>query len=372
MVLSGADPKHTFEKLCDPADLPADFLRAVRNIRSDGTSIKINLALDRLPVTVGQTASGPQSYHYGVFEIGPTLDVLDLQQAAARAGKPARQVPTSRCASPRCTIRPSRPREARRHHRCDVAALHAGRRRMGLDQGEGRRSGPGRAGRVLPRSLVVCAAPAGALATRPRADPRADRRPCASRRDGAGPALHEPAGPRPCRLPDPDRRSVPVRGGDPPGWRGQRRQRTQLRHRGTARPTRRPSTAGYPSETESDHDERLVARREHLPAGTEEQGVVRPDGCGRCCTDARPRRGAVRRGVQAGLAHRRRRRQRLRRPCLCLGRDPVRGDTGVRHRRRSRRRSASTAWRSPTTSRATSRSSSPRSWWRSLHRGSPG
>lgn len=89
MVLSGADPKHTFETLCDPADLPADFLRSVRNIRSDGTSIKINLALDRLPAAVGQTGTGAQPYHHGVIEIGPTLDVLDLQQAGARAGVPA-------------------------------------------------------------------------------------------------------------------------------------------------------------------------------------------------------------------------------------------------------------------------------------------
>jgi phytoene dehydrogenase-like protein len=86
MVLSGADPKHTFETLCDPSDLPSDFLRAVRNIRSDGTSIKINLALDRLPAAAGQPGTGPQPYHHGVLELGPTLDVLDLQQAEARAG----------------------------------------------------------------------------------------------------------------------------------------------------------------------------------------------------------------------------------------------------------------------------------------------
>ncbi len=89
MVLSGADPRHTFETLCDPADLPVEFLRAVRNIRSDGTSIKINLALDRLPVAAAVPGTGPQPYHHGVLELGPTLDVLDLQQAEARAGVPA-------------------------------------------------------------------------------------------------------------------------------------------------------------------------------------------------------------------------------------------------------------------------------------------
>ena len=89
MVLSNADPKRTFNSLCDPADLPEDFLRAIANIRSDGTSIKINLALDRLPAAVGQSGAGPQPYHHGVLELGPTLDVLDLQQAEARAGVPA-------------------------------------------------------------------------------------------------------------------------------------------------------------------------------------------------------------------------------------------------------------------------------------------
>jgi phytoene dehydrogenase-like protein len=89
LVLSNADPIRTFDRLCDPTDLPADFLRTVRNIRSDGTSIKINLALDRLPAARGYDGSGPQPYHHGILELGPTLDVLDLQQANARAGIPA-------------------------------------------------------------------------------------------------------------------------------------------------------------------------------------------------------------------------------------------------------------------------------------------
>jgi phytoene dehydrogenase-like protein len=97
LVLSNADPHHTFESLCDPADLPADFLRAVRNIRSDGTSIKINLALDRLPAAAGQPGEGPQPYHRGILELGPTLDVLDRQQAEARAGIPAQGAHIEMC-----------------------------------------------------------------------------------------------------------------------------------------------------------------------------------------------------------------------------------------------------------------------------------
>jgi phytoene dehydrogenase-like protein len=86
IVLSNADPRRTFETLCDPGDLPAEFLRAVRNIRSDGTSIKINLALDALPAAAAVPGTGPQPYHHGVLELGATLDVLDRQQAAARVG----------------------------------------------------------------------------------------------------------------------------------------------------------------------------------------------------------------------------------------------------------------------------------------------
>ncbi len=97
LVLSNADPKRTFEGLCDPSDLPSDFLRAISNIRSEGTSIKINLALERLPAAAGQPGSGPQPYHRGVLELGPTLDVLDLQQAEARAGVPARGAHIEMC-----------------------------------------------------------------------------------------------------------------------------------------------------------------------------------------------------------------------------------------------------------------------------------
>ena len=88
LVVSGADPKHTFGHLCDPADLPEQFRVAIDAIRVEGTSIKINLALDDLPHVVGLSSPGddPQPYHRGILEVGPTLDVLDLQQAQARAG----------------------------------------------------------------------------------------------------------------------------------------------------------------------------------------------------------------------------------------------------------------------------------------------
>lgn len=91
LVLSGADPKHTFGTLVDVEHLSAEFRARVDSIRCVGTSMKINLALDALPHASGvePVGDGAQPYHRGIVEIGPTLDVLDLQQAQARRGIPA-------------------------------------------------------------------------------------------------------------------------------------------------------------------------------------------------------------------------------------------------------------------------------------------
>jgi phytoene dehydrogenase-like protein len=88
-ILSNADPRRTFLSLCDDGDLPDDFVRSMRAFRCEGTSMKINLALASLPRVRGDRSSEVQPYHRGIIEIGPPLDVLDLQQAEARRGKPA-------------------------------------------------------------------------------------------------------------------------------------------------------------------------------------------------------------------------------------------------------------------------------------------
>ena len=48
-VLSNMDVKRTFLEVVDPADLPEDFLRRVRNFKIRGSSGKLNIALDGLP-----------------------------------------------------------------------------------------------------------------------------------------------------------------------------------------------------------------------------------------------------------------------------------------------------------------------------------
>jgi phytoene dehydrogenase-like protein len=85
-ILSNADPRRTFLSLCDGVSLPDDFVRSMNGYRCEGTSMKINLALGSLPRVRGDNSSEVQSYHRGILEIGPPLDVLDVQQAEARRG----------------------------------------------------------------------------------------------------------------------------------------------------------------------------------------------------------------------------------------------------------------------------------------------
>jgi phytoene dehydrogenase-like protein len=78
-VVSNADPKRT-------AALPPDFVAQIQNFRTDGSSMKINLALAELPRVTGDKSREVQPYHRGIIEIGPPLETLDLQQAQARRG----------------------------------------------------------------------------------------------------------------------------------------------------------------------------------------------------------------------------------------------------------------------------------------------
>jgi phytoene dehydrogenase-like protein len=85
-VVSNADPARTFLSMCDEASLPPDFVSSIKGFRTDGSSMKINLALASLPRIPSDHSSEPQPYHHGIMEIGPSLETLDLQQAQARRG----------------------------------------------------------------------------------------------------------------------------------------------------------------------------------------------------------------------------------------------------------------------------------------------
>jgi phytoene dehydrogenase-like protein len=81
-VISAVDPKTTFLRLMDPADLAPDFLSKIRNYRAHGTVAKVNLALTGLPAFgVPPEALG------GRIHIGPHMDYLEHAFDHAKYGE---------------------------------------------------------------------------------------------------------------------------------------------------------------------------------------------------------------------------------------------------------------------------------------------
>ena len=90
-VVSGADPHHTFKSLVGDDALPDQFAREIGTLDFQSPSLKINLALDRLPVFRGTTdadARAPGPEHRGTIHVGAVdLDSIDAAFAAAQAGR---------------------------------------------------------------------------------------------------------------------------------------------------------------------------------------------------------------------------------------------------------------------------------------------
>ncbi len=88
VVLSGADPKVTFLDLLAPDALPDEFARGIAAIDFRSPSLKLNLALDRLPVFRARPGAGVGPQHRGTIHLGAEdLDALDASFAAAERGR---------------------------------------------------------------------------------------------------------------------------------------------------------------------------------------------------------------------------------------------------------------------------------------------
>lgn len=88
VVISNADPRHTFLRLVDPTDLDPDFLNKIRNYRSQGAAAKINLALSGLPSFSALEKAGRDGLEKlsGRIHIGPDIDYLERAYDAAKYG----------------------------------------------------------------------------------------------------------------------------------------------------------------------------------------------------------------------------------------------------------------------------------------------
>ncbi len=88
VVASNLDPRRTFLKLVDARDLDADFLHAIRKFRSEGTSLKMNLALSGLPEFKALPGSpGPQ--HRATMHICPSVEYIERAWDDAKYGRPS-------------------------------------------------------------------------------------------------------------------------------------------------------------------------------------------------------------------------------------------------------------------------------------------
>jgi phytoene dehydrogenase-like protein len=91
IVVSGADPKRTFLQLVEAHHLPGEFLAAVHNIRMEGCSMKINLALDGLPSFRALPGSTLLPHHRTTIHLCPSLEYIERAWDEAKYGTPSTQ-----------------------------------------------------------------------------------------------------------------------------------------------------------------------------------------------------------------------------------------------------------------------------------------
>jgi phytoene dehydrogenase-like protein len=88
VVVTTAHPQISFLRLLDPADLPAGFVADIRGWRSRSGTVKINLALDRLPVFSAYPDPDPSVYG-GTIVLAESLDDVESAFQDAVCGRPA-------------------------------------------------------------------------------------------------------------------------------------------------------------------------------------------------------------------------------------------------------------------------------------------
>jgi phytoene dehydrogenase-like protein len=84
IVISALDPRRTFTELVDPRELPTELVDQIRRFRFQGTSAKVNFALDGIPK---YPALGDRTDQYrGFTNIGPSMEYLERAFDDAKYG----------------------------------------------------------------------------------------------------------------------------------------------------------------------------------------------------------------------------------------------------------------------------------------------
>jgi phytoene dehydrogenase-like protein len=82
VLAANVGPKLLYERLMDPADLPLDFQRRIRNFKSGSGSFRMNVALSELPRFAALPEPG-EHLQSGII-IAPSLDYMDQAYEDAR------------------------------------------------------------------------------------------------------------------------------------------------------------------------------------------------------------------------------------------------------------------------------------------------
>jgi phytoene dehydrogenase-like protein len=84
VVVSALDPRRTFLELVEPRELPTDLVETIGRFRFQGTSAKVNFALDGIP---RYPALGDRTDQYrGFTNIGPSMEYLERAYDDAKYG----------------------------------------------------------------------------------------------------------------------------------------------------------------------------------------------------------------------------------------------------------------------------------------------
>jgi phytoene dehydrogenase-like protein len=84
VVVSALDPRRTFLELVDPRELPSELVENINRFRFQGTSAKVNFALDGLPPF--PALAGRSDPFSGFVNMGPSLEYLERAFDDAKYG----------------------------------------------------------------------------------------------------------------------------------------------------------------------------------------------------------------------------------------------------------------------------------------------
>jgi phytoene dehydrogenase-like protein len=85
VVLSSVDARRTFLSLLEPGTLDGEFENEVRRFKFRGSSGKVNMAVDRLPVFT--CLPEPGEHHRGAISFSPSVDEMERAYDDAKYGR---------------------------------------------------------------------------------------------------------------------------------------------------------------------------------------------------------------------------------------------------------------------------------------------